>query len=492
MSSKTQELASKSIVSFIGNLIGGVFTILWGILAGRLMGPDIYGEVTYIVTFLTFFTIVTKFGFENSLVYFLSQEQIKDKVQKSILSFCLLVSSIISIFLIILSYLFSDFINIYILNRREYKELLFLLLPTIFLNTLAAVLKSALRGKRKIREAVIAEYIILPVWKVVLLLFLIFICRIKNYYSLVLPIYGSAILSILYSTYHLRKNHMFSWMVKEYQHSKVILFSIPVLFSGFLAVINNNIDKYMLGYIRGASAVAIYDIALQMGAASSIALIAVNTIFAPMISELYHKGEREELKNLYAISTKWITIINFLFFGMFFLFSKEIMHLAGEEYVAGASSLWLIALGQVINAIVGSVGYLNIMTGHPKMELISSITAVMINVMLNYMLIGSYGMVGAALASAVSLAVKNIMNFVFLYKNLRIHPYNKKYLSIFFVLIISMLITYGFSKITIVHYLLKIIVCGIVYCVIYGIGLWKFALNQEEVNMFKNLMIKKK
>lgn len=488
MQSRMKELAGKSVLSFIANITGGLLAIVLSILSGRFLGADLYGEVTYVITFLAFFTVLAKLGFENGLVYYLSSDQIQKQTKRGILTFCICVAFGMGILLIGAGYLFRGFIYRNLLNGSQYAELLCALLPTVLLDSIAAILRSALRGERRIKESVVAEYFIIPINKVLGLIVIAGLLGIRNYYSLVIPYYIGDVCAIAYNLYCLKKSNMVGRIEKGFSYGKVLAFSFPVLLSGFLAVINNNVDKYMIGYLRDSASVAIYDNALQMGSASSVALTAVNSIFAPMISNLYHRGEKKELKNLYAKSTKWITVINFLVFGVMVLFSKEIMQLPGQAFVKGKDALCLIAFGQIVNAVVGSVGYLNIMTGHPKMELMSSVTAVFLNILLNAAFIPSYGMTGAAAASAVSLAVRNLMNFMFLYKNMKIHPYNWKYLGIFLALILGGIPAFLLSKFLNIQFIMKLIIGGAVYSIIYMLVIWRFAMDKEETDGIKRLL----
>ncbi|PNR91846.1 hypothetical protein HWHPT5561_06640 [Petrotoga sp. HWH.PT.55.6.1] len=265
----------------------------------------------------------------------------------------------------------------------------------------------------------------------------------------------------------------------------LIRFSLPLLFTGVVSIITHNVDQYMIGYMRGATEVGIYRIALQFGTFSSMALIAVNTVFAPLISNLFHDNRISDLSNMYKLTTKWITAINLMIFGMILVFSEDIMHLAGEEFMAGSVALILVCLGQIINSIVGSVGMLNIMTGHPQLNLIASGIGMTSNVALNLLLIKPLGVNGAAIATAVSLGTQNIINFIFMYKNLKIHPYDKSYISLFGVLALSTVTVFILSSFMDINYLLRLIICGIVYSALFVFLVFKFVMSEYEVNTLK-------
>ena len=94
---------------------------------------------------------------------------------------------------------------------------------------------------------------------------------------------------------------------------------------------------------------------------------------------------------------------------LFFFGEWLIINIFGETYVRGFDALCLIMIGQLINATMGSVGLFLSMCGFEKDTLKAIVLSTVINVYLNLILIPQYGIVGAALASLVSVAVWNIM-----------------------------------------------------------------------------------
>ena len=74
----------------------------------------------------------------------------------------------------------------------------------------------------------------------------------------------------------------------------------------------------------------------------------------------------------------------------------------------------ILIVGQMMNAFAGSVGYLLNMTGGQKiMRNIAGIAA-LLNIVLNTLLIPSYGINGAAYASAISLASWNVLAVIYI------------------------------------------------------------------------------
>lgn len=491
MKTNISELSSKSVLVFIGNIIGQFIGFISVIIFARLLGSEIYGFYVYMVSFLSFFVILPNLGMNKGLISFLSRSTLTIEEKKSILTFSLLVSSFISIFVIVVSIIFREVIATHLLSDSAYISLFLIMLPSIILTSINGLLLGALRAIRKIKEIIIMSNIVRHFIMIIVTVIFVLLNQ-RNYLAIVVGFYLSTLLTSTYYFIKLKKYNLIGKLKSKYDNKKILFFSIPLLFSGIVSIIMQNIDKYMIGYLVGVSEVAIYKIALQFGTVSIIALNSVNTIFAPMISTLYHDDKIHDLKNLYSLTTKWITIINLMIFGMIVVFSKDIMNIAGKEFIYGGAALIIISLGQIINSSVGSVANINVMTGKPRYDLISGLISMAINIILNYLLIPNYGINGAAFATAVSLGIKNIINFILMYKRLKIHPYDKSFVRLFGVSIISIISIYMFSRPLLdMNYFLRLIICGIVYSTIFITLVYKFVMSDYEIRVLKREVTKR-
>jgi len=101
-------------------------------------------------------------------------------------------------------------------------------------------------------------------------------------------------------------------------------------------------------------------------------------------------------------------------FVLIVVFSEFVLDIFGNEFEIGKNTLIILAIGQFINAVSGSVGFLLNMTGKQRIFKNIFLIAVIINVVLNFILIPKYGMVGAAIATMISVAVWNIVSVVYI------------------------------------------------------------------------------
>ena len=424
------ELGKKSALSLAGGVLGQALSALHLVFAGRFLGSATYGDVLYLTAVLSFCSIFAKFGLENALIAFLARDNLSLVRKRSIVGFALLFSFAIATVFCFCGYAYSEVVLRYILKDVRYASLLSWMLPFLVLDTLRTLLPEALRGLRKVGEATLAGTVLVPLVKLLGMLVLVFGFGVRDYFALVLPAYLAALLSILYSLRILWNAELLGGVARGFGAREVLLFALPGLLTSVVGVVASTVDRYMIGYMIGPSQTAVYAAAVQLGAVSSLALSAVNSIFAPLIAHLYHRRAFEELRRIYVQATKWITAANFFVLGLVLLFAGELMGIAGPEFVAGGRALVWVCLGQMVNSAVGSVGYINTMTGHPSYGMYVSFFTTGLNVGLNWLFIPHWGIEGAAVATMVSLALWNLLSFALLYRNLRMHPYDKRYIGI--------------------------------------------------------------
>ena len=104
------------------------------------------------------------------------------------------------------------------------------------------------------------------------------------------------------------------------------------------------------------------------------------------------------------------------------VFGKMLLGLFGAEFTTGYVVLLILLAGQVINAMAGSVGYLMTMTGYQNQAAWIIGMSTLVNVGLNAVLIPKLGIVGAAIATATTTVLWNILMLTFVWRKLNINP----------------------------------------------------------------------
>jgi O-antigen/teichoic acid export membrane protein len=121
--------------------------------------------------------------------------------------------------------------------------------------------------------------------------------------------------------------------------------------------------------------------------------------------------------------TKWSLTLSLPIFCVVVVFSRPLLAISGQDYVDAWPLLTAFALGNIINTGTGPVGYLLMMTGHQKVSVFNSLSAVMINVLLGVLLTPGYGAMGVAISTGMAVAVVNLLRLLQVRILLKLHPY---------------------------------------------------------------------
>lgn len=186
--------------------------------------------------------------------------------------------------------------------------------------------------------------------------------------------------------------------------------AMPLAMLAGLKLINAHTGTIMLGVIRSDEEVGVYRVVVQVAMLVVFGLQAINQVMQPYFARLHARGELERLQRLVTYSARIILLAALPLVLVMLAFGGPLLDfLFGAEYRLGAIALAILALGQLVNAAMGSVGMLLNMTGHERDTVRGVAIAAVSNVVLNLALIPTFGLEGAAAATAITLLIWNLI-----------------------------------------------------------------------------------
>ena len=140
----------------------------------------------------------------------------------------------------------------------------------------------------------------------------------------------------------------------------------------------------------------------------SFFLTAVNAVAAPRIAALHAQGKRAELQTLVSTMAHWIFWPALATSAAAIIFGLTILAMFGPAFSAGYDALVILVCGHLVRASTGLVSDLLGVTGHQDENAWVLAWSALLNVILNVLLIPRFGIVGAATATAVTMAFWNV------------------------------------------------------------------------------------
>jgi O-antigen/teichoic acid export membrane protein len=189
-----------------------------------------------------------------------------------------------------------------------------------------------------------------------------------------------------------------------------------------VTVIQSNADLVMLGSLASPEATGIYRAVSRVATLIVFALEAVNAAVAPRIAALYTAGQLDGLQSIAAKSALATTTLA-LPAAIALIFGGDIvLSVFGANFTEGATALSILALGYVASAMAGSAAHILSMTRYANFTLIGLSISTAINICLNILLIPSFGMEGAAIATCTSMIAWNLILVGFVWWKLGLNP----------------------------------------------------------------------
>lgn len=402
-------------------MIGVIILFSFTLFLTHNYSPKLIGEYDFIRTFLLVLGTICLMGTEQSILYFAgvvkskgSLKNLKDIYLKT--TTILLVSSLTAlIFLLLIGRgLINNFFNDSIIFTIIFKAticLFFFCLTTLnteFFRAIDKVYTAELyRNTYKYLSVIIGAIYLLKIHKEEFLVdtFLI----------------GFIVLSII-STISIKRilkvriNEQETIKTLNISYKEIIKSSYPMAISGTIFFLIMSFDIFFIKKYCGNNYVAFYSTVIKLVTVISTIFISVNINVSSKISELFFKNNLGELQKTLQSGSRLIFIICFPITVIICFFPQTLLNIFGKSYVAGANSLLIIMIGQVIASFFGNVNvYLN-MTGRQKIYQNILLITLLIDLGLNILLVPKQGMFGAAIAFTCSNLFSTIVTTIVIYK----------------------------------------------------------------------------
>ena len=427
------ELFKKGGLSFVIRIGGQVMGFILTLIIAHYFGAKGLGDYVLSIVVLRVFTLFSKFGMDTFSIRFIASFAKQGK-WKSIQLFRSKIIRLLSIssllFSLLMYYLSEDIANLVHAKVEHVRLNAFFVLPMSFF----MLHYQSLRGLKRIAEFSFfyrmaqATFSIISIF-IITQFFVDGNVPVYAYLSSLAIVSFLAFISFTYN-YNKIKRINDNEIIEDLKYSDILKVSIPLMFAQCVQFIMASTDKLMLGSMRSPEEVGIYFTAFKLSMFASIALMAINSIAAPIFAELYGKKDFDGLKKVAHQSSKIIFLATLPLVLVFFVFPEFLLGLFGEEFKVGVKAFVFLSVGKLISSLSGSAGNILQMTGKQVIFMNVLFVGAIVNVLLNFFLIPKYGINGAALASMISLSVWNLFMVYFVKKEFGFYtfyiPFSKK------------------------------------------------------------------
>jgi O-antigen/teichoic acid export membrane protein len=405
---------------------GLIFVI--SVSLARILGQTHFGVYEYVDSWLEVLLMFTLLGFDRLLVRLLSAYQSQEDwgrmrgSWRTGLHWSLLAAGgvVITLAGLLLFLVAMDLIKwSAFLPDVPPEQAEKIILPTFLLGlvlvpirVLVRLNQAGMQGVGHVVWSQLPDFVIRPLflWVSVGVVYLITRSRLSAATAVELHVVA-ALLALMFSLYLLRKSLPDRMRLAKPAHVSGLRSSaVPLLLLSGMGLLSLRGGNILLGVVTDLKVVAMYGASVRVVALVSLAMGATNAVLAPQIARLYTQGDRRRLQRLVIIASQSMVAVSipitlFMIFG-----GQYLLRLFGKAYVSAHPALIIMSLGQLISVASGPVAWLLMMTGHEWDAAIAATIGACSNLVLIAILAPTYGLEGAAIATAVSMALRNLIS----------------------------------------------------------------------------------
>lgn len=495
----SKEIKIGAILSYVIIVVNMLIGVLYTPILTAKLGQTEYGLYSLVTSVISYLTILD-FGFGNAIIIYTTRyrnKNEKDKEQKLHGMFFLIytIIGIIAGFIgtilwLNVDRLFGNSMSVDELNKA--KVLMGILTFNLAITFPLSIFSSIITSYEKFvysKVLNLARIILNPIIMLVLLNFgiksigLVILVTVLNITTLILNfIYCKTKLKI-----KLKFGKIDFKLLRE-----IMAYSVWIFLNSIMDKINWSLDQFVLGIYSGSVAVAVYSVASQLNQMYVNFSTAISGVLLPRVTRMENNNaSNQEFTDIFIKTGRIQYIVMALIISGFILYGKEFVNImwVGPEY----SESYIIACILMIPStipLIQNVG-LNILQAKNKYKfrVIVLIVFAIVNVCISIFLTKIYGGIGAALGTAISTILGQVIFMNIFYQKkigINIIEFWKNILNmsipIIFVIIFAIILKIFVPISSEIILVAQILLYALIYCLI----IYKFSINEYE----KQLILK--
>jgi O-antigen/teichoic acid export membrane protein len=207
-------------------------------------------------------------------------------------------------------------------------------------------------------------------------------------------------------------------------------YTAPRILANVAQIGLQRLDIVLVGALRGPTEAAVYAAATRFLVVGQLGSQAVSLAVQPTLAALLATRDIAATRTLYQLSTAWLVGLTWPLYLLSAVLAPQLVTLFGPGYDAGAGVIVVLAAAMLLATGCGMVDMLLTMAGKTSWNLGNVLLALAVNVGLNLLLIPEHGVMGAAAAWAVAIALNNLLPLAQVGGLLRIHPVGRQTLVV--------------------------------------------------------------
>ena len=288
----------------------------------------------------------------------------------------------------------------------------------------------------------------------------------------IIPILVAIVIFVIFLT----KGKVFG---KKGWWKSTLILCLPLLPHYLSLVVLNQSDKLMIDYFIGAGDAAIYSVAHSAGLLMTIINSSINGSFVPW---LYRKMKTGEEKDAVGVSNLLFVLIAVVNLCVVWMAPEVVAIVSTKEYETAVWCLVPISISVFFFFVYTLFVDVEIYYGAKWLITIASLSAMGLNIVLNYIFIPIYGFIAAGYTTLISYIFTMVMHYIFMGVLLRKNKVKSKIYNMGIVVLISfaLILLSAVAMLLYNYVLVRIGVMGLVLTLL-------LIFRKKIINLFKKM-----
>lgn len=239
------------------------------------------------------------------------------------------------------------------------------------------------------------------------------------------------------------------------------------------------LDTVMIALFINTEHVSFYFKAFVFTSLIEMPTRAINQIASPIISKAWKEKNMDELKNVYQKTSVNLFVTGcFLFLGLWYCL-EDLVNISSDpsKFPHLDKIFFLLGMSKLIDMVTSVNNSILIYSKYYRYNLLFLIMLGIGNLFMNIVLIPKYGIVGAAIATSISVFLYNLIKLIFIYVRFGLQPFTMGTIktTILFLFLFGLFFIIPFNFSPIINIILKSIFVSALYLPLAY--LWKVSLD---------------
>ena len=414
----TSQRKAGVILSYVSIFLNSIIQILYTPFLVGMLGQSEYGLYSLVASIIGYLTVLD-LGFGNALIVYTSKyhekgEYGKEQKLHGMFRLVYTIIGIIAMLIAVLIYIFASDIFSSSMATEEIDKLrvmLLILAFNLFITFVFSIYSSIITAYEKFTFQKIVS-ILNSLLRPILMIPLLFMGFKSITMTIVITIINIAVLvsNYLYCKNKIKVKVRYSGFDKTI-FKTVLGYSIWIFLTNIVDKINWSADQAILGIVCGTVSVSVYSIATTFNQLFINLSTAISGVMLPKISKMVAKNAAigQLSSEFIKVGRMQYYIISLMLSG-FIIFGRQFIRLWVGNDFDESYYITILLIAPLSIPLIQNLG-LSIMQAMDKYKFraISTITMSVANIIISIFLARTYGAVGAAIGTSVSLVVCNII-----------------------------------------------------------------------------------